>query len=98
MSKKIDLEKQAAALQRMKEELGRLNETFDAAMKAAGVQSESDLEVDPEKLPPEMRAEFESVKAEAAKAGRNAAASLETETAAESAAPVRRTRRGAIAI
>ena len=98
MSKKIDYEKQAAALARMKEELARLNDQFDAACKSAGIKSEADLKADPAQLPPEMRASYEKMKAEAEKAGRAAAAALEAEVAADDPAPARRVRRGALSI
>lgn len=99
MSKKIDLAKQAQALERLKAEFERLNRQFDELKAASGVASDDELVVDESKLPPEVRTAFLEMKAQAEKNGRNAAASLEAEIAADEPAPaMRRPRRGTLAI
>ena len=88
----IDIAKQQETLARLRDELSRLNVQFDEQKKAAGLP-EGDVTMDPSEVTPQLAAALETVKVEAEKAGRNAAASLAAETAPETAAP-RRARRG----
>ena len=67
MSKKIDLAKQAQALERLKAEFERLNRQFDELKAASGVASDDELVVDESKLPPEVRTAFLEMKAQAEK-------------------------------
>ena len=54
--------------------------------------------MDPAEIPPEAVKAMETAKAEAEKAGRNAAAALEAESSAQTCCGQKRPRRGAIAV
>ena len=72
----IDLEKQAAQIARLAEDLGRLNSRFEEARLAAGITSDADLEVKEADLTPEVAAALADAKARAEEAGRSAAQAL----------------------
>ncbi len=72
----IDLEKQAAEIARLADDLERLNCRFEEAKQAAGIASDADLEVKESDMTPEAAAALAESKAKAEAAGRCAARAL----------------------
>ncbi|MCF0253493.1 MAG: hypothetical protein HUK26_04075 [Duodenibacillus sp.] len=97
---KIDIQKQAAAIDRLRDELGRLNKRFEEVRKAGGV-SDADLEgALKEDTPASLAQAMQEARARAEQDGRAAVAALRSETEESTAAAggVRRARRGAMSI
>lgn len=93
----VDLVKQREQFAKLKDDFAHLNAKFADAAKALGLK-EDELEMDPAEIPPEAVKAMETAKAEAEKAGRNAAAALEAESSAQTCCGQKRPRRGAIAV
>ena len=85
----IDLSKQKAQLEQLRDELGRLNQKL-------GLNPEDEVTVDPAEMTPELEKAMQAAREEAERAGRNAAATAKADQAP--AAGCRRARRGSIAI
>lgn len=92
----IDLSKQKAQLEQLRDELGRLNQKLDEQKKALGLNPEDEVTVNPAEMTPELKKAMQAAREEAERAGRNAAATAKADQAP--AAGCRRARRGSIAI
>lgn len=92
----IDLSKQKAQLEQLRDELGRLNQKLDEQKKALGLNPEDEVTFDPAEMTPELEKAMQAAREEAERAGRNAAATTKADQAP--AAGCRRARRGSIAI
>lgn len=97
---KIDLKKQAQAIDRLKAELAQLDRKADELKKSMNITSDSELNIDPAAMPPELADALSQVKKAAEDAGRSAAAALAAETADSTAAGTVKTaaRRRGIAV
>lgn len=93
----IDIEKQNETLNRLRDELSRLNQKFDETKKALGLPANEEVTVPDAKLPAQLADAMKTAEEEARKAGRNAVAALTGETSSGTSLP-KRSRRGAIAI
>lgn len=91
----IDLSKQKAQLEQLRDELGRLNQKLDEQKKALGLNPEDEVTVDPAEMTPELEKAMQAAREEAERAGRNAATAKADQAPA---AGCRRARRGSIAI
>ena len=92
----IDLSKQKAQLEQLRDELGRLNQKLDEQKKALGLNPEDEVTVDPAEMTPELEKAMQAAREEAERVGRNAATTAKADQAP--AAGCRRARRGTIAI
>lgn len=95
---KIDLKKQAQAIDRLKAELAQLNRKADELKKSMNITSDSELNVDTASMPRELRDALSQVKKAAEDAGRSAAAALAAETADSTAAGSVKARRRGLAV
>lgn len=91
----IDLNKQKAQLEQLRDELGRLNQQLAEQKEALGLDPNADVTIDPSEMTPELEGALATARDEAERAGRNAAASAQAESAPTGQ---RRARRGSIAI
>lgn len=91
----IDLNKQKAQFEQLRDELDRLNKTLAEQKKALGLDPNEDVVIDPTEITPELEKAMQAARDEAERAGRNAAASVQVESAPTGQ---RRARRGSIAI
>lgn len=94
----IDIKKQKETIERLRNELERLNSSFEKAKRDSGIAADEQVTVDASKLSPEVKAAFEAQKQKAESEARNAVAALESESSAAPSGTPRRARRGAIAI
>ena len=93
----MDLAKQNQNIERLRDELERLNNQYAKFKEAVGLTQEADLNVDAASMTPAVQELMQAAQLEAERASRQAVATLNAETAQTSAAP-KRPRRGALSI
>ena len=93
----MDLAKQNQNIERLRDELDRLNKQWAHVKEAMGINDDADLKVEDSQMTPTMKEMMQAAQLEAERASRQAVASLNAETAEVSAAP-KRARRGALSI
>ena len=59
----IDLSKQKAQLEQLRDELGRLNQKLDEQKKALGLNPEDEVTVDPAEMTPELEKAMQAARA-----------------------------------
>lgn len=94
----FDVEKQNEMLNRLRDELSRLNQKFDETKKTLNIPANEEVTLPEGDLPPQLAAAMKAAEDEARKAGRNAAAALSCECTSSPRGTPTRLRRGAIAI
>lgn len=77
---RYDISKQNEAIARLREELEKINQNFDAMMKKAGIQDPKELEVDASSVTSELKAAMDKKREEVMQESRNAVAALREET------------------
>lgn len=92
----MDLAKQNQNIERLRDELERLNKQYAQFKEAVGLTQEADLNVDAVSMTPAVREMMQAAQLEAERASRQAVAALMAETAPVSAP--KRARRGALSI
>ena len=92
----MDLAKQNQNIERLRDELERLNKQYAQFKEAVGLTQEADLNVDAVSMTPAVREMMQAAQLEAERASRQAVAALPAETAPVSAP--KRARRGALSI
>ena len=94
---RMNLAKQNQNIERLRDELDRLNKQWAQVKEAMGLNDDADLKVEDSQMTPAMMALMQDARNEAERASRQAVALLNAETAEVSAAP-KRARRGALSI
>lgn len=92
----MDLAKQNQNIERLRDELERLNKQYAQFKEAVGLTQEADLNVDAVSMTPAVREMMQAAQLEAERASRQAVAALTAETAPVSAP--KRARHGALSI
>ena len=92
----MDLAKQNQNIERLRDELERLNNQYAKFKEAVGLTQEADLNVDAASMTPAVQELMQAAQLEAERASRQAVATLTAETAQVSAP--KRARRGALSI
>jgi len=98
---KYNIEKQAEHIARLKNELSRISEQFEATKKAMGLSQDESVSVDLSQVPEQVVKAMAEVRERAEADARNAVASMNmeiTETSSGGNAGMRRARRGALLI
>ena len=92
----MDLAKQNQNIERLRDELDRLNKQWAQVKEAMGINDDADLKVEDSQVTPAMMALMQDARNEAERASRQAVATLTAESAQVSAP--KRARRGALSI
>ena len=92
----MDLAKQNQNIERLRDELERLNNQYAKFKEAVGLTQEADLNVDAASMTPAVQELMQAAQLEAERASRQAVATLTAESAPVSAP--KRARRGALSI
>ncbi len=95
--KKMDLAKQNQNIERLREELSRLNSQYAKFKEAIGINDDADLTLEDSQMTPAVKEMMQAAQLEAERASRQAVATLNAESAQTTAAP-KRPRRGALSI
>ena len=92
----MDLAKQNQNIERLRDELDRLNKQWAQVKEAMGINDDADLKVEDSQMTPAMKEMMQAAQLEAERASRQAVATLTAESASVSAP--KRVRRGALSI
>ena len=92
----MDLAKQNQNIERLRDELDRLNKQWAHVKEAMGINDDADLKVEDSQMTPTMKEMMQAAQLEAERASRQAVATLTAESAPVSAP--KRARRGALSI
>ena len=92
----MDLAKQNQNIERLRDELDRLNKQWAQVKEAMGINDDADLKVEDSRMTPTMKEMMQAAQLEAERASRQAVATLTAESAPVSAP--KRARRGALSI
>lgn len=92
----MDLAKQNQNIERLRDELDRLNKQWAQVKEAMGINDDADLKVEDSQMTPAMKEMMQAAQLEAERASRQAVATLTAESAPVSAP--KRARRGALSI
>ena len=84
------LKQQEQEISRLSDELSRLNNLFAEQKKALGIPEDEVVTFDEKEMTPELQKAFDTVKAEAERAGKARAAQVEAPSSAASASGSRR--------
>jgi hypothetical protein len=90
-----DLSQQVEQFERLKEEFARLNDMYDAQLKAVGVSEDDLKQIDVLHPPPELKALLDKARAAAKRAGEERAEQAKTEYGVKRR---HRAREGALAV